>query len=133
MLTGFEDESLEDLDRQLAWLKRRRPDTSVWSTVMMYPGTLLYNQRGGRFFETGDWTEQAVGDFYRNAVLSPVPPGERSRWWDTRLRPWLRRISVISHLRNNGPGFWMEAALREPARKVRGVARHLSLVMSRGR
>jgi len=125
MLMGLENETIEGLNRQLAWLKQLKPDTSTWSLLHMYPGTLLYRRKGDRFFETQSWSETAVNAYYSRSHLSGIPDEERRRWVETRLNPWLRQISVLSHLRNNPVSFWFEALARDPLLKLRGVLNHI--------
>lgn len=131
MLTGLENETIGSLDRQLAWLKRLKPDTSSWSLLHLYPGTLLYQQKGEDFFESHPWSETAINDYYSRSLLSGIPEKERRRWVESRLNPWLRQISVLSHLRNNPVSFWYEAMTRDPLLKLGGVVNHISTILSR--
>lgn len=131
MLIGLENETIESLNRQLAWLKRLKPDTSTWSLLHLYPGTLLYQEKGGGFFESHPWSETAINDYYSRSHLSGIPAEERRRWVENHLNPWLRQISVLSHLRNNPVSFWFEAMARDPLLKLRGVSNHIRTLLLR--
>lgn len=131
MLTGLENETMEDLHSQLAWLKRLRPDTSTWSLLHLYPGTLLYQQKGRCFFETQPWSEKTINDYYSRSLLSTISSETRRQWAEKHLNPWLRQIDVLSHLRNNSVSFWVEAMGRDPLLKLKGVINHISTLLSR--
>jgi radical SAM superfamily enzyme YgiQ (UPF0313 family) len=90
MLTQIEDETLADLDRRLAWLKRARPTSYQWSNLAIYPGTPLYTEKGGDFFATHEWTEAAVNEYYRTDTLSAIDPAERREWMIRELLPFAR-------------------------------------------
>jgi anaerobic magnesium-protoporphyrin IX monomethyl ester cyclase len=89
MLTGLENETLADLDRRLAWVKRARPDSFQWSSLAVYPGTPLYQAKGGNFFAQSAWTKTAVDDYYAADVLSTIPPGQRRTWMARHLNRYL--------------------------------------------
>jgi len=55
MMTGFEGETLPDLEKGLHWLKQIKPDSFSWFPLGIHPGTLLYQKKGDGFFEKNEW------------------------------------------------------------------------------
>ncbi len=103
MITGFEGETMEKLEKEIAWMKKVRPDTFSWFPLEIHPGTALYERRGDGFFERSPWTPENIRTFYRGASLSPIPPAEKGRWMKSRYQP-LRRRAYFRHLfRKNYP------------------------------
>ena len=77
MLVGFENESIADLNRQLKWIKKLRPDSFSWSQVKLYPGTKLYNKKGNCYFETHGWSEMNVKAFFEKDLLTSIDPEDK--------------------------------------------------------
>ncbi|MBU1748470.1 MAG: B12-binding domain-containing radical SAM protein [Chloroflexi bacterium] len=90
MLTALEGETIADLEQRLAWLKRARPTSFQWSPLLIFPGTVLYAEKGGDFFATHEWTEEAVTRYYSTDTLSAIPAEERREWMARRLSPYAR-------------------------------------------
>ena len=88
MMTGFEGESIPDLDEGLRWLKRINPNSFSWSPLMIHPGTLLYKYKGNDFFEKNDWTEDNILRYYKSDFLSTIAAGERQEWMNRHLVPY---------------------------------------------
>lgn len=103
MMTGFEGETLQDLEENLGWLKTARPDSFTWAPLSIYPGTALYRRRGNNFFEEHEWTEPVVQGYYGDTDLSAVPGEERKRWLEERLLPHQRRRGRVNVLKSNLP------------------------------
>ena len=90
MLMGMEDETTADLEHRLAWVKRAKPTSFQWSQVAIYPGTALYQERGGDFFSKSEWTREAIEAYYSAYSLSTIPAEARREWMARRFRPYLR-------------------------------------------
>jgi radical SAM superfamily enzyme YgiQ (UPF0313 family) len=110
MLTALEGETVADLDQRLAWLKTTRPTSFQWTPLYIYPGTALYAEKGDDFFATQEWTEEAVGEFYRTDRLSAIPPETRREWMARHLNPYARWH------------WWRHALGRYPLRKLARIA-----------
>jgi len=106
MLTWMEDETLADLERRLAWLKRARPTSFQWSSLAVYPGTPLYAEKGRDFFATSEWTEEAVTEYYSTDTLSAIPAEARREWSARHFAPYVRWH------------WWRNALGRYPLRKL---------------
>lgn len=122
LLTRTEGESMGDLEAKLEWLKKNRPDTFSMSSMLRYPGSLLYREKGAKFFETQDWTRESVLGFYAEDVLSEVVPQERKHWMQSRFEPFSRKHHRFARLRLNPKQMWpqifYEAILRRIKRYV---------------
>ena len=101
LLTSTEGETFDDLEAKLEWLKKNRPDTFSMAPVLRYPGTLLYREKGSRFFETQDWTRENVLGFYAEDVFSKVMPQDRKHWMQSRFEPFFMKHHWLAHLRLN--------------------------------
>jgi anaerobic magnesium-protoporphyrin IX monomethyl ester cyclase len=89
MLTRLEGETIADLERRLAWLKKAKPTSFQWTGLAIHPGTVLYEEKGGNFFATHEWTEKAIAEHYRTD-LSAIPPDVRKRWMARHFGPYVR-------------------------------------------
>ena len=90
MLTALEGETLAELEQRLAWVKRARPTSFQWTGLLIHPGTALYEEKGGDFFGTHDWTEDEITRYYSTDHLSAISPEERREWMARRFSPYLR-------------------------------------------
>lgn len=122
LLTRTEGETLDDLEAKLEWLKKNRPDTFSMSSMLRYPGSLLYREKGSQFFETHEWTRKNVLGFYATDVFSKVMPQERKYWMQSRFEPFSRKHHRLARLRLNPKQRWLqifyEAVLRRIKRYV---------------
>lgn len=89
MLTKLEDETIADLERRLAWLKKAKPTSFQWTSLDIHPGTALYEEKGGDFFATHEWTEEAITEHYRTD-LSTIPADVRKQWMARHFAPYAR-------------------------------------------
>jgi anaerobic magnesium-protoporphyrin IX monomethyl ester cyclase len=103
MMTGFEGETINDLERKLEWIKKIKPNTFYWFPLQIHPGTALYDRKGSRFFEESEWTEREVSSYYERDLLTSILPEERKAWLDTRYAPFHRRHRWLSFLKVNSP------------------------------
>ncbi len=110
MLNGMEGETIPDLEQRLAWVKQARPTSFQWSQVAMYPGTLLYREKGGDFFARSEWTREAISAYYSEYGLSRISPELRRDWMRRRADPFFRRF------------FWSDAIRRYPAQTLARIA-----------
>jgi len=106
VLTQTAGESLTDLESKLDWLKRNRPDTFMLMPLARHPGSILYQESGGNFFETKEWTRENVLNFYEEDVFSKVPPREREIWIKSRLAPFSRNHFREVYMRLNPMKKW---------------------------
>ncbi len=103
MMSGLKGETLSDLDYKLNWLKKSRPDTFSLNNLQIFPGTLLYLNEGGDFFERNDWSEENIKTYFRRDFLSSIPAKEREEWMRKKYNPFKSRISRLNTLRVNSP------------------------------
>jgi anaerobic magnesium-protoporphyrin IX monomethyl ester cyclase len=89
MLTQLEGETIADLERRLAWLKKAKPTSFQWTGLSVHPGTVLYEEKGNDFFATHEWTEEAIAEHYRTD-LSAIPADVRKRWMARHFGPYTR-------------------------------------------
>jgi anaerobic magnesium-protoporphyrin IX monomethyl ester cyclase len=90
MLKGLEGETIADLERRLAWVKRAKPTSFFWGTVSMFPGTALYRDSGNDFFARSEWTKTAVDEYYSSQNLSRIPVEKRRAWMARYFAPYWR-------------------------------------------
>lgn len=98
MITGFEGEKVPDLDQNLRWVKRMKPNTFYWFPLEIYPGTALYREKGNRFFEENEWSEEKVSNYFKGDGLSAVSHQERDQWVKRKFLPyhnWRRRLNLL--------------------------------------
>jgi anaerobic magnesium-protoporphyrin IX monomethyl ester cyclase len=111
LLQQTEDETLETLERHLAWLKRADPVSFQMSNLSIFPGTPLYAEKGGEFFARSPWTEEAVVKYYSTDHVSSLAPEIRRAWMRKKFAPFARKH------------YWKHAIGRYPleslARRVR--------------
>ena len=104
MMTGFEGETISDLEQNLQWVKRVNPNTFYWFPLQIHPGTALYRKKGEQFFENHDWTERDISGYYERDALSSILPSERRAWMKRNYGPfhkWRRRRNFV---KVNPPG-----------------------------
>jgi anaerobic magnesium-protoporphyrin IX monomethyl ester cyclase len=89
MLTQLESETIADLERRLAWLKKAKPTSFQWTGLAIHPGTVLYEEKGNDFFAAHEWTEEAITEHYRTD-LSAIPPDVRKQWMARHFGPYTR-------------------------------------------
>ncbi len=104
MMLGFPGETGSDLEKRYQWLKRAGNNfTLSMSMLQLYPGTSLYREKGGLFFEKKPWTEEAVSAYYQKDHLSSMPPAERDKWYKKRFVPEMKKRNRLAILRCNPP------------------------------
>jgi len=103
MITGFEGETLPDLEKKLAWLKRFVRTSFSWFPLQLYPGTALYEKRGGRFFEENEWTREKIRAYYKNTCLASFSTRKRDEWMKIHFQPFFRRRHQVNLLLRNPP------------------------------
>lgn len=101
LLMGTEGETLEALDATLAWVKRLKVDDFKWGPLLLHPGSVLYNQKGGEFIEKNEWTKENIDGFYKKDHLSDIEPQDREHWCDTKMKPCQRVMHHKGVLRRN--------------------------------
>ena len=103
MMTGFEGETLLDLEKKLAWVKRFIPTSFSWFPMQRYPGTVLYEKRGKRFFEENEWTREKIRDYYKNTCLASYSPRELDVWMKDHFKQFSRWRHHLNLLLRNSP------------------------------
>jgi anaerobic magnesium-protoporphyrin IX monomethyl ester cyclase len=104
MMIGFPGETVADLENKRRWLEKMgRSFTYSINTLRLHPGTKLYRQRGGRFFEESTWTKKEVTAFYNTDHLSTISSQDILTWMKTFHGPDLRRRRRLAVLRGNRP------------------------------
>ena len=97
MLAGLEGETLADLQENLDWAKRIKPDSFQMSRLMIHPGTRLYDRLGCRFFQEHDWNESEIRGHYQHDYLSSIGVQGLDDWMKHRYKPYrqLRHHQLI--------------------------------------
>jgi len=104
MMIGFAGETESDLANRQLWLnKAGKSFTYSVSLLKIYPGTKLYREKGGSFFEDNPWTEKKVNNYYNTDHLSTISLKERSTWLKQCSGPDQRRRKSLAILRGNSP------------------------------
>ncbi|MFO7637294.1 MAG: radical SAM protein [Clostridia bacterium] len=103
LIMGFEGETIDALEATLAYMKKLKVDIFKWGSLMILPGSRLYEEKGGRFFEEQDWTRENVEGFYRTDHLSGIPPHEKEQWTRRRMTPYQRLIHHRGLWKANNP------------------------------
>ncbi len=101
LIMGLEGESLASLDKTLAWFRTLKIDNFKLPLLKLYPGSLLYRQKGNQAMETNEWTKEFLVDFYRCDHLSPITDEERSQWEKHNLRPIRKYYHHTGIIRRN--------------------------------
>ncbi len=114
MITGFEGEKVADLEENLRWLKRVKPDTFSWSNLSIHPGTVLYEKKGNCFFENNEWNRENITDYYARS-LSDIPPAERTGWITSKYNPYLKLRNRLNIIKVNPPRKLFSLAARRAA------------------
>ena len=87
-MTGFEGESLSDLNKTLEWIKIFKPHTFSFHRIQVYPGTELYEASGNRFFEKNEWTKDNVDKYFRNGKADNISQEEKRKWFLEVYKPF---------------------------------------------
>lgn len=96
LIRGMEGERIEDLLETIQWCRRLPIDNLLWGLLMLLPGSRLYEEKGGRFFEETPWTEEQVTAYYLTDHLSKTTEEEM----ETIFEPALRSYRKFNHHRN---------------------------------
>jgi len=104
MMTGFEGETISDLNDKLHWLKKLNPNSFTWTPLMIHPGTVLYEKHGNRFFEKNNWDRQSIEDHNKKDMLSNIKNEERTQWAKKYFLPYRTWHSAFNFLKIN-PSF----------------------------
>lgn len=94
-MTGFEGETISDLNNTLAWIKKFRPDTISLHPLKVYPGTVLYQDIGSSFFENHEWTQENINNYFNQDSLSNINIDDRRKWYKA-----YRTFNTWHHRRN---------------------------------
>jgi len=119
ILTKTQNELLADLDFTLNWLKKNRPDTFSLHPLLRHPGSVLYKEKGNRFFESHDWTRENVLRFYNEDVFSKISPQERKKWALSRYNPFYKRHHRIIRYKVNPLRKWPQMLYEALARRLK--------------
>ena len=96
-----------------------KPDTFSWGTLVVHPGTVLYEKKGGNFFENNEWTRENIIDYYAG-TLSGIPPEERKAWLARNYAPYSKLSSRLNLLRSNPPRKLLSLAVKKAAGLMAG-------------
>lgn len=118
LIHGLEGETIDTLNATLDWIKRLKLQNIKWGSLKVYPGTLLYKQRGGAFFENNEWTRENIERYFREDHVSGISFEDRKRWLDSRLIPYQRYTYHRGLLTHNAPGDILRHYARAVVRKI---------------
>jgi len=96
LIRGMEGETIEDLLETVQWCQTLAIDNLTWGLLMLLPGSRMYWEKGGRFFEEHEWTEANIKEYYATDHLSKTTQEEI----DALFQPALRKYRKVSHHRN---------------------------------
>ena len=100
-MTGFEGETISDLNNIIDWIKLYRPHTFSMHRIQVYPGTRLYETIGDRFFENNDWTEANVNRYFNDQKYDNIDIEDRKKWFFQVYKPFNTRYIRKSILKAN--------------------------------
>jgi len=118
LMYGLEGETIAALDATLDWIKKLKVQNVKWGKIQLFPGSQLYRQKGGDFFENNEWTRENVERFFRTDHLSGIPYEDWKRWRDERLKPYLRFTYHRGNLMHNPLGYSLKYYSYTIARKL---------------
>jgi radical SAM superfamily enzyme YgiQ (UPF0313 family) len=121
ILTKAQNESLEDLEFTLTWLKKNRPDTFSFSPLLRHPGSLLYKETGGQFFENNAWTRENVLRFYSEDIFSRVSEEDRKQWALSRMVPFYKRHHRVIRYSLNPLRKWPQMLYEALSRRIKAL------------
>lgn len=117
MIIGFAGETASDLEERKHWLKKTGGHfTYDINNLKLHPGTKLYRERGGSFFEENEWSEKGVSSFYSTDHISSLSQSDKLTWLK-ETAPDRRRRKRLSTLRHNPPGVLFRLAIRKAGNK----------------
>lgn len=103
MMTGFERETISDVNNKLQWLKKLKVTSFTWIPLMIHPGTVLYKKHGNRFFEENAWTRKNIENYNNKDILSDISNEEWAQWINKYFLPYQIWHSTLNILRQNFP------------------------------
>ncbi len=119
MITGLEGETIDTLEKELAWMKRVKPHSFSWSNLEIHPGTALYKRKGNRFFESHQWDRETVLRFYEQSSLSTVSPKEKRDWLRKQYVPYHLKTHLWHLFLNNYPRKIVSILIMQGIREIR--------------
>lgn len=104
MILGLPGESIEDLNNTLDWMTRLSVDNIKCTVLFILPGSKMYRDLGGGFFENSEWTRENIRRYMRESIPSDVPREILAWWFEERYLPLAHRLERAGLLRHNSPG-----------------------------
>ena len=92
-MTGFENETIDDLNALIEWIRHHKPHTFQLGLVKIYPGTQLYETNGNSFFENNSWTEYNLNKYFRTDFFSDIPVETRISWNNEIYNPFRKKYA----------------------------------------
>lgn len=112
MIVGFAGETASDLIERKRWLEKAGGYfTYDVNDLKLHPGTKLYRERGGSFFEENEWSEKGVSTFYHTDHLSSLSSTDKYAWLK-ETAPDRRHRNRMATLRHNPPRVLIRLGLR---------------------
>ncbi len=119
MIVGFAGERASDLEERKRWLEKAGGHfTYDINDLKLHPGTKLYREKGGSFFEKNEWSEKAVSSFYFTDHISSLNKEDKYTWLK-ETAPDRRRRKRLATLRHNPPGVLIRLGLRGMLARVK--------------
>ncbi len=100
-MTGFEGETVSDLNNILEWLNKIKPHTFSFHRIQVYPGTELYETLGGKFFERNEWTKDNVEKYFESKIFDSIDKEERKKWFLKVYKPYSLKYGRKATLKVN--------------------------------
>ncbi|MBN1623402.1 MAG: B12-binding domain-containing radical SAM protein [Clostridia bacterium] len=100
-MIGLERETLDDLNALLKWIKKYQPQSFLLSSLMIHPGTELYQSHGNAYFENNEWTKSNVTSYYNSNPLYEIDHETFKIWEEEVMKPFRSKHHRKWIIRNN--------------------------------
>jgi len=100
-MTGFEGETIADLNALIEWIRRHKPHTFQLGQTQIYPGTQLYETNGNNFFENNPWTEYNLNKYFYTEYFSDIELEKRIDWVEKVFTPFYIKYNRKALIKSN--------------------------------
>ena len=112
-MTGFEGETLDDLNSLIEWIKIHRPHSFQLGLTQIYPGTKLYETQGNDFFENNAWTDYNIRKYFHTDFFSSIPEIQRVEWFSNVYWPFLNKYAKKELIKSNSMSNLVKFAIKK--------------------
>lgn len=119
---------MSDLVERKQWLEKAGGHfTYDVNDLKLHPGTKLYRERGGSFFEENEWSEKGVSTYYHSDHISSLSKADKYAWLK-ETAPDRRRRNRMAILRHNPPGVLVRLGLRGILARIKRMSKLVKLL-----